>query len=78
MHVNLDILHPHFPKYEKERLQIPNTRIAKHIFALGEFRCRHLQYQKTNIRKYLTTPFAKFKNSRLTILISGFFEISEN
>ena len=78
MHVNLDILHPHFPKYEKERLQIPKTRIAKNIFALCEFRCRHLQNQKTNIRKYLTTPFAKSKNSGLTILISGFLEISEN
>ena len=72
------ILHPHFPKYEKERLQIPKTRFAKYIFAFCEFRFRHLQNQKTNIRKYLTTPFAKFKKNRLTILISGFFEISEN
>ena len=78
MHVNLDILHPHFPTYEKERWQIPKTRFAKHIFALCEFRFRHLQNQKTNIRKYQTTPLAKFKNSRLAILISGFFEITEN
>ena len=78
MHVNLDILHPHFPKYEDKRLQIPKTRFAKHIFALCEFRCRRLQNQKTNIQKYLTTPFAKLKNSRLTILISGFLEITEN
>ena len=76
MHVNLDILHPHFPKYKRGRLQFPKTRFAKHISALCEFRVRHLESQKTNIRKYLTTPFAKFKNSRLTIF--GFFEITEN
>ena len=70
MHVNLDILHPHFPKYEKERWQIPKTRFANIISAFCEFRFRHLQNQKTNIRKYLTTPFAQFKNNRLTILIS--------
>ena len=77
MHVNLDILHPHFPKYEKERLQIPKTRFAKHISAFCEFRFLHLQNQKTNIRKYVTTPFSKFVNNRLQLLISGFREITE-
>ena len=72
MHVNMEILHPHFPKYKKERLQIPKTRFAKHISAFCEFRFLHLQNQKTNIRKYVVTPFAKFNNNRLELLISGF------
>ena len=36
MHVNLDILHPHVPTYEEERLQIPQTGYAKHISAFCE------------------------------------------
>ena len=77
MHVNMEILHPHFPKYKKERLQIPKTRFAKHISAFCEFRFLHLQNQKTNIRKYVTTPFSKFENNRLQFLISGSREITE-
>ena len=38
----------------------------------------HLQYQKTNIRKYVITPFSNFENSRLRSLISGLREIAEN
>ena len=71
MHVNMEILHPHFPKYKKERLQTPKTRFAKNISAFCEFRFLHLQNQKTNIRKYVITALAKVKNSRLQILISG-------
>ena len=71
MHVNMEILHPHFPKYKKERLQIPKTRFAKHISAFCEFRFLHLQHQKTSVRTYVITPFANFKNSRLQILNSG-------
>ena len=77
MHVNMEILHPHFPKYKKERLQIPKTRFAKFISAFCEFRFLHLQNQKTNIRKYVTTPFSKFENNRLQFLMSGFREITE-
>ena len=76
MHVNMEILHPHFPKYKNERLQIPKTRFAKHISAICEFRILHLQNQKTNIRKYVTTPFSKFENNRLHLLMSGFREIT--
>ena len=78
MHVNMEILHPHFPKYKKERLQLPRTRFAKHISAFCEFRFLHLQNQKTNIRKYVITPFSKFENNRLQLLMSGFREITEN
>ena len=77
MHVNMETLHPHFPKYKKERLQIPKTRLAKSISAFCEFRFLHLQNQKTNIRKYVTTPFSKFQNNRLQLLLSGFREITE-
>ena len=67
MHVNMEILHPHFPKYKKERLQIPKSRFAKNISAFCEFRFLHLQIQKT----YVITPFANFKHSRRQILHSG-------
>ena len=77
MHVNMEILHPHFPKYKSERLQIPKTRLAKHISAFCEFRFMHLQNQKTNIRKYVTTPYSKIENNRLQLLMSGFREIPE-
>ena len=78
MHVNREILHPDFPKYKKERLQIPKTRFAKNISALCEFRFLHLQNQKANICKYVITPFSKFENNRLQLLMSGFREITEN
>ena len=71
MHVNVEILHPHFPKYKKERLQIPKTRFAKHLSAFCKLRILHLQNQKTSVRTYVITPFANFKNSRLQILYSG-------
>ena len=60
MHVNMEILHPHFPKYKKSRLPIPKTRFAKLISAFCKFRFLHLQNHKTNIRKYVTTPFSIF------------------
>ena len=67
-----------FQSTRKRDCKLPKHDLQKNISAFCEFRFLHLQNQKTNIRKYLTTPFAKFKNSRLTILISGFFEITEN
>ena len=71
MHVNMEILHPHFPKYKNERLQIPKPRFAKNNFAFCEFRFLHLQNQKTSVRTYVITPFANFKHSRRQILHSG-------
>ena len=71
MHVNMEILHPHFPKYKNERLQIPKSRFAKNISAFCEFRFLHLQNQKTSVRTYVITPFANFKHSRRPILHSG-------
>ena len=77
MHVNMEILHPHFPKYKNERLQIPKSRFAKNISAFCEFRFLHLQNQKTIIRKYVITPFSNFENSRLRSLIPDLREITE-
>ena len=71
MHVNMETLHPHFPKYKKGELQIPKTRFAKHDLAFCEFRFLHLQNQKTSVRTYVITPFANFKHSRRQILHSG-------
>ena len=71
MHVNMEILHPPFPKYKEERLQIPKTRFANTISAFCEFRFLHLQNQKTSVRTYVITPFANFKHSRRQILHSG-------
>jgi len=74
----MEILHPHFPKYKNERLQIPTPRFAKNNFAFCEFRFLHLQNQKTDIRKHVITPFSNFENSRLQSLISGLRDITEN
>ena len=57
-------------KFQKHALQ-------KNISAICEFRFRHLQNQKTNIRKYVITPFSIFENSRLRSLISGLSDITE-
>ena len=57
--------------------KFPNRALQK-FSAFCEFRFLHLQNQKTNIRKYVITPFSNFENSRLRSLISGLRDITEN
>ena len=66
-----------FQSTRERDCKFPKTRFAKNISAICEFRFRHLQNQKTNIRKYVITPSAKFENSRLKMLVAFFFEFTE-
>ena len=72
MHVNLDILHPHFPKYEKERLQIPKTRFAnKKSCTLRIPISAFAKSEKLAFAHTGSHPLQISKNSRLQILYSG-------
>ena len=67
-----------FQSTRKRDCKFPKHALQKIISAFYEFRILHLQNQKTNIRKYVITPFSNFENSRLQSLISGLRDITEN